>query len=995
MAELGKLKKSRRFSKWLIWPLTAATIISALVAGGTIAYFSDQETSTGNTSTAWTSTQWTQTSQSDFNNGVLSNVDISTSPGDVLLPPAAATSFSPSGNTGNWTNPANAYVSNNQYATFAASISMLTNSPTANTGSAWTNPANAYADGSSYATITSGTPSGNNIWGTYGFSLTGYDITQVRVRYDAWATPSPITFRAVSAKASGTGAVTPALPAGMAANDIVVLVASTDAGGSISITANGSITTWNALTGSPIDVTGGEKLYVWWGRWSSGTTGPTVTPGGNHCIAATAAWYNVDTSSSPIDVSTTGTETTSDTSFSFATGLTTTVNNTKVLVICTSGEDSNTGQFSGAFTNANLTSISTRINYGTNSGGGGGFGLAEGTLASAGAVGTWAETLANASSKAYICFAFKQATDYPQARVDVSWDGGTSWSSKQTQTLTATETTYWYDVTSATAWTSTKLDNTNFKVRVDAQTVGTNMTVNLDWLPVEVSYTTSMSTWSHTYTTYGIDLTGYLISTVEVGIEAFAASSEKVQIEVTWDGGTNWSSKQTSNPLGSSDPNSVTWFDFTSATSWTPTTLNNTNFKVRIWYYGTGGQVSLDYLPVRVTGRVSSGTIASQVQDTTVAGSSWDGLFWDNTSPSGTGITFEVRASDTPFLKTDSSPSWTSVGSGSPAYSTLTNSPTANTGSAWTNPANAYGDNSSYATITSGNPSGSNVWGTYGFSLAGYNITQVRARYDAWHGTLGSVSSWVSPTSNTANGWTNPTYAYNGNTGDYASISVAGGGTSAYLELYISAISCDKVRVWSGRQGTRISSIDVDVYYNSQWNNIYSGSLVVDSYQEYAIGSTQTVTGMRIRYTSSGSPAQSAYIYEAQFNSIGTASAPQIKVDVSWNGGSSWSSTQNTALTASETTYWYDVTSATTWDATKLNDTNLKVRALAQTVNGDVEVRLDWLPVEVTYSSSSTLGSISITNGTGRYKQWRATLTTSVVANTPTLKEVRAFYYGG
>ena len=65
----------------------------------------------------------------------------------------------------------------------------------------------------------------------------------------------------------------------------------------------------------------------------------------------------------------------------------------------------------------------------------------------------------------------------------------------------------------------------------------------------------------------------------------------------------------------------------------------------------------------------SPGTIASQVLDTGVAGARWDALFWDETLQSDTDITFEVRASDTSFVKGDASPSWTSVGGTFPVTS--------------------------------------------------------------------------------------------------------------------------------------------------------------------------------------------------------------------------------------------------------------------------------------------------------------------------------------
>ena len=68
----------------------------------------------------------------------------------------------------------------------------------------------------------------------------------------------------------------------------------------------------------------------------------------------------------------------------------------------------------------------------------------------------------------------------------------------------------------------------------------------------------------------------------------------------------------------------------------------------------------------------SSGTIASQVLNTTVDGSRWDALFWDESLATGTDITFAVRASDAVFLKDAVTPSWTSVGGTSPVLTGLT-----------------------------------------------------------------------------------------------------------------------------------------------------------------------------------------------------------------------------------------------------------------------------------------------------------------------------------
>jgi hypothetical protein len=68
---------------------------------------------------------------------------------------------------------------------------------------------------------------------------------------------------------------------------------------------------------------------------------------------------------------------------------------------------------------------------------------------------------------------------------------------------------------------------------------------------------------------------------------------------------------------------------------------------------------------------VTLGTIASQVLDAGVAGAGWDALFWDETLQVSTDITFEVRASDTPFLKDNITITWIAVGGTSPVSSGL------------------------------------------------------------------------------------------------------------------------------------------------------------------------------------------------------------------------------------------------------------------------------------------------------------------------------------
>jgi len=109
---------------------------------------------------------------------------------------------------------------------------------------------------------------------------------------------------------------------------------------------------------------------------------------------------------------------------------------------------------------------------------------------------------------------------------------------------------------------------------------------------------------------------------------------------------------------------------------------------------------------------------------------------------------------------------------------------------------------------------------------------------------------WISPTGFVDGGgtWSSETLAYDEDTDTYAVETIGAIGFGNYLELTHLAINCDKVQVWSSYQAS-VDLIEVDVYYSDAWHNIYSGAVPVGQYVEYAIGSEQSVTAMRIRYS--------------------------------------------------------------------------------------------------------------------------------------------------
>ena len=71
--------------QWFILLASMVVVLLASSVGVTRSSFVDLETSIGNTFQAWASSKWVQTSQTDFEAGVLSQVDTSSTPGDVKL----------------------------------------------------------------------------------------------------------------------------------------------------------------------------------------------------------------------------------------------------------------------------------------------------------------------------------------------------------------------------------------------------------------------------------------------------------------------------------------------------------------------------------------------------------------------------------------------------------------------------------------------------------------------------------------------------------------------------------------------------------------------------------------------------------------------------------------------------------------------------------------------------------------------------------------------
>lgn len=226
------------------------------------------------------------------------------------------------------------------------------------------------------------------------------------------ATPQGVTpaYVAAGTIASGTGSITPALPAGLATGDILLLFVETANETSSVSNANGG--TWAQVTASPqgTGTAGGSaatRLTAFWSRYNGTQGAPTLADSGNHQVARMIAIRGAAASGNPWDVTAGGVEATSDTSASVP-GATTTVANTLVVIaVAGSLPDSNvTTNFSG-WSNANLSSLTERTDDARNAGNGGALGIATGQKLAAGAYGNTASTLGSSATKGMISIAIK------------------------------------------------------------------------------------------------------------------------------------------------------------------------------------------------------------------------------------------------------------------------------------------------------------------------------------------------------------------------------------------------------------------------------------------------------------------------------------------------------------------------------------------------------------------------------------------------------------
>jgi hypothetical protein len=222
--------------------------------------------------------------------------------------------------------------------------------------------------------------------------------------------PLPTVF-AVGTAASSTGAaITPGIPTGTVADDVLILLHEMDP--VLSAAALGAVTGYTEVAASPVSQSGGlpTRLTARWHRATGAESGTVSVPAvTNHQSARIIGFRGCVTIGNPWNI-TAGTVQSDTTTTVTWTGVTTTSIDCLILHAVTTGTDVASTTHISAFTNANLSGIAEQVDNWTSSGTGGGIGACTGGLATAGGPFATTATLVTGNFKALFTIAMQGAS---------------------------------------------------------------------------------------------------------------------------------------------------------------------------------------------------------------------------------------------------------------------------------------------------------------------------------------------------------------------------------------------------------------------------------------------------------------------------------------------------------------------------------------------------------------------------------------------------------
>lgn len=246
------------------------------------------------------------------------------------------------------------------------------------------------------------------------------------------------TFVAAGAVSSAVSAITPALPAGIQTDDVLLLPIQTRSAQGASI-ANAAGGTWTEIGPAQQDgLNPGNRLNLFWSRYNGTQTAPTTNDSGDHQIGAILGFRGCLATGDAYEALAGNADATSDTALT-ASGSTTLGADRLVLVLAARNVDAAGARYS-AWANTDLANIAELFDDGGTAGVGGGIGVISGEKATAGAYGSTTATLAAATSDAFMTLALiPAASGSPPANTVAPAVTGTE---TQGETLSTTDGTW-------------------------------------------------------------------------------------------------------------------------------------------------------------------------------------------------------------------------------------------------------------------------------------------------------------------------------------------------------------------------------------------------------------------------------------------------------------------------------------------------------------------------------------------------------------------------
>lgn len=146
------------------------------------------------------------------------------------------------------------------------------------------------------------------------------------------------------------------------------------------------------------------------------------------------------------------------------------------------------------------------------------------------------------------------------------------------------------------------------------------------------------------------------------------------------------------------------------------------------------------------------------------------------------------------------------------------------------------------------------------------------------------MAGWVTPTgvNDPDTAWLHEDRLLDGNTNLAAGGAVTENEWIGFIEVSHAALSCDKVRYWPRNATGKLDKIDIDVYYDSDWHDVYEGVYTKLEWNEKDIpAGTKSVTKIRANFYANTTSAYESLLCALDFNEV--SSPPTVTTQAASN----------------------------------------------------------------------------------------------------------------